>query len=239
MLRKTLVLACAVIGLTSLAAQAAAQGPIDRRTYFTLSGSFEIPGATLPAGKYLFRLPSPGTSHDVVQVLSADSKKVYGTFFSIPTERATPASDSELRFMETAAGAPPPIRAWWHGGERTGREFVYPRTQARRLAAAGKSSVLTTKADTSKASETDTSDLARVTAEGADKGVADDSASTSIGPIGRGEIVAEAGPIEQGRVASNRSELPRTASSTPIVGLAGMFAFFTAGALWILRRRSF
>jgi hypothetical protein len=36
-----------------------AQGaPEDKRVFFTFSGPVAVPGVTLPAGKYLFRLPT-------------------------------------------------------------------------------------------------------------------------------------------------------------------------------------
>src|SRR5713101_4916976 len=135
MARKAQLWACAVVVLACcMATSALAQGTVDRRTFFTFSGSVEVPGATLPAGKYLFRLPEPDMSHDVVQVLSADAKKVYGTFFSMPIERMEPASQPEVRFMEMPVAMPPAVKTWWQPGERTGREFVYPREQAQRLA---------------------------------------------------------------------------------------------------------
>ena len=65
-----------------------------------------MPGVTLPAGKYLFRLANPDAGRNVVQVLNADGTKPYGMFFAMRAERFEPASTPEVRFMETAAGMP-------------------------------------------------------------------------------------------------------------------------------------
>src|ERR1700730_7806124 len=107
--------------------------PADDRTIFTFNTPIELPGIALPPGKYLFRLADSNT-RDLVQVLSADGKKVYGTFFALPDPRMDTPSEPEVRFMEAPSGAPPPIRAWWYPGDSTGWEFIYPKEQARRLA---------------------------------------------------------------------------------------------------------
>lgn len=56
----------------------------------------------------------------------------------------SPASAPEVRFMETAAGMPAAIKAWWYPGERMGYEFMYPKDQALRLAQGASQPVLTT-----------------------------------------------------------------------------------------------
>ena len=39
------------------------------------------------------------------------------------------AKDSEIRFLETPAGAPRAINAWWYVGESTGYQFIYSKQQ--------------------------------------------------------------------------------------------------------------
>src|SRR5579885_899422 len=104
MLRTVLRLACAVLLLSFAMISAAAAQPADRRTLFTFSGPVAIPGTTLPAGQYIFRLADPFSGARVVQVLSADGKTAYGQLFSYPAERLEPAATPEVRFMETAKG---------------------------------------------------------------------------------------------------------------------------------------
>jgi hypothetical protein len=147
MLRNALRSACAVALLTCLMEGTGSAQTFDKRTVFTFSGPVALPGVTLPAGQYLFRLADP-TERKVVQVLSADGKTPYGMFFSLPAERFEPASTPEVQFMETAAGMPTAIKAWWYPGERTGYEFMYPKDQARRLAQGASQPVLTTQAHT-------------------------------------------------------------------------------------------
>ena len=134
MLRNALRSACAVALLACFMEGAASAQTDDKRTVFTFSGPVALPGVTLPAGQYLFRLADPTGDRKVVAVLSADGKTPYGMFFSLPAERFEPASTPEVQFMETASGMPAAIKAWWYAGERSGYEFMYPKDQARRLA---------------------------------------------------------------------------------------------------------
>src|SRR5215470_15632729 len=144
-LGRTLLTAMSVVALCATSAVAQT---VDKKVYFTFSGPVEIPGATLPAGKYLFHLADPDSGRQVLQVQSADGKRVYGMFFSMPVQRPTAPDEAEVRFMETASGSPAVISTLWYAGERTGRELIYPRQQALRIAKATNTSVLTTKTAT-------------------------------------------------------------------------------------------
>jgi hypothetical protein len=156
----------------------------DERAYFTFSGPVELPGVALPPGKYVFRLANPETGRSVVQVLSADGKMAYGLFFTRPAERHSPPLDPEVRFMEAAPGAPPPIRTWWNAGDRIGRELVYPKEQARRLAKNASQPVLTTKAETTATEQTNTKDVSRISSGGQETPVNNDATTVAIEPSG-------------------------------------------------------
>ena len=54
-----------------------------------------MPGVALPPGKYIFRLPDPTASHNVVQVLSGDGTKSYGIFFTLGAYRVEPPPQPE------------------------------------------------------------------------------------------------------------------------------------------------
>src|SRR5205814_6606876 len=68
--------------------------------------------------------------------LSADRKEVYAMLHTIPRQRGEAPDKPEISFMETAAGVPPAIQTWWQQGSRTGREFMYSKEQAARIATA-------------------------------------------------------------------------------------------------------
>lgn len=159
------VLALSATAIVGAATTATAQ-TWDKRTHYTFSAPFEMPGITLEPGEYVFRLADPNGSRQIMQVTSKDEKEVYGLFFSIPIEANEAATKPEVRFYEADAGAKPAIKAVWYPGDRTGREFIYPREQASRLAKSTREPILTTASDTSKAEETRAAALARIDDDG-------------------------------------------------------------------------
>jgi hypothetical protein len=202
-------LACAVAVFVCLMAAPVSAQPLDKRTLFTFSGPVTLPGVTLPAGQYLFRLADPNSSSKVVQVLNADGTKPYGLFFTISAERLEPASSPEVRFMETASGTPAAIRTWWYPGERSGYEFIFPKEQARRLAMGASQPVLTTDAQTTTTEQTNTAELSRVGSSGQETDVSASAAPTAAAPTGT---------TQEGTIAS--SSLSIAAPSIPTIGNA-------------------
>ncbi len=190
---------CAVTLLALATAPAVAQTPIDKRVFFEFSGPVTLPGVTLPAGKYLFRLPSATTHRNIVQVLNADGTRVYGTFFAIPAQRPVVPEDPEVRFMETPVNSTHAIRTWWYPGDRTGFEFIYPKEQARLLAKGAGQPVLTTQAQTKTAAETQTDKLSRVSSTGQETNVDMNAAPVSATPTGE---------LSEGEVASPSLVIP-------------------------------
>jgi hypothetical protein len=255
MLKRIVFSACSVALLVGVTSTPSAAQPADKRTLFTFSGPVSMPGVTLPAGKYLFRLANPDSSARVVQVLSADGTKPYGMFFSMRAERFEPAATPEVRFMETAAGMPAAIKTWWYPGERSGYEFVYPKEQARRLAQGGTVPVLTTQTATTTTEQTNTGELTRLSSGGQETNVAADATPAASSPGGTsqpGEVAStglsianatiparvDAAPVStaQSPVQSARASLPQTGSVMPMVALAGGLAWLAAIAVWFGRR---
>jgi len=106
----------------------------NKKTILTFSAPVQIPGATLPAGSYVFKLADiPGNRH-VVQVFDKDEKKIYTTILAIPNDRVEPSDKPVVLFSERTAGSPQAVKVWYYPGERTGNEFVYPKSQALRIA---------------------------------------------------------------------------------------------------------
>jgi LPXTG-motif cell wall-anchored protein len=234
----------AVAALALLMPGSASAQPADKLTYFTFSGSVEIPGVALPAGEYEFRIANPDTSRNVIQVSSRDGKKNYGLFQTHTAERQTVSNEAEVRFMETSAGSPPAIRTWWYAGERTGYEFVYPKQQARRIAQRTGRPVLTTRKETTTAQQTSGTELTRVSPNGTESQVADNepaegtpSGERQAGVRGDTGSVPAPAPAQSGTVTRSRTRLPQTASDTPLIALAGVLLLACAAVVWRRRER--
>jgi hypothetical protein len=88
-----------------------AEARLDQYTisHLTFSGTFQLPGVTLPGGTYTFKRVSPG----VIQVLSRDHQTLYGTFMTIPTLKQGHITETEVVMSEARAGEIPRVETWW------------------------------------------------------------------------------------------------------------------------------
>ena len=104
------------------------------KTFLTFSNAVELPGMTLPAGTYTFKLADT-QGRNVVQVLSQDEKEMKGQFLFIPAERQEVTGETVIAFRETREGTSPAVQYWYYPGEKIGKEFIYPKDQAMKIAA--------------------------------------------------------------------------------------------------------
>jgi hypothetical protein len=248
-IRKTALAGCALslLGVMWASTSTSSAQPADYRTYFTFSAPVQLPGVTLPAGRYLFRLADPAGSRRVISVLSEDGRTPLAMLHTIPNRLLTAPQDAEVRFMETPADVPPAIKTWWYPGRSIGYEFIYPRPQAIQLATLTPEPVLTTSAETT---ELDTAELARVSRSGAPSPVEVLENPPPVEPTGRaqrgeavtadsspaaGAVAAVQSPVAVARSAP-RTQLPQTASPVPGAMLFGGLAMFMGLGLALWRR---
>jgi len=146
MARVTVVMTALVIALlTVFAGTTTAQDTRDR-TFLTFSGAVEMPGVTLPAGTYVYKLADT-PSRNVVEVWDREEKKMIGHWLFVQAERPNVSQDTVVMFKETAAGQTPAVHFWYYPGERIGKEFVYPKSQALKIAARTNERVLSTEGE--------------------------------------------------------------------------------------------
>lgn len=245
--RKLIVSACAAAMFTMVnVAKARAQGPIDSRTEFTFNTPVELPGTTVPPGTYVFRFADATTSRQVMQVLDKASMKPYGMFLTISAQRLKPSDDAELRFLETSAGKPAAVKTWWYPGNSIGREFIYPKEQARRLAMATHTTVLTTKQEAVPAEQMPTAELAYVSPSGQETAATENAEQTTaantaptpdLSASSNANVDRTPVPVSQSASnMSNRRRLPRTNSLLPLFALMGITSL-AGGASLRFRRR--
>jgi hypothetical protein len=107
----------------------------NKKTVFTFSGPFEIPGlkapTVLPAGTYVFKLVDLGADRDVVQILNQDQTQLYATIQTISDYRTRPTDKTVIMVEERVSGSPEAIMAWFYPGQKYGQEFVYPNATKR------------------------------------------------------------------------------------------------------------
>ena len=122
-----------------------AQQPDTRdRTIMTFSGAVQLPGLRLEPGKYVFRIADTA-GRNVIQVLPEDEMQVLGQWLFVPAERQEVTGDTVVTFreMEASASVTPAVQFWFYPGEKIGKEFIYPKDQALRIAQQTGAAVLT------------------------------------------------------------------------------------------------
>ena len=125
---------CCTAALAVMSAPGARADEWNKKTILTFSGPVQIPGTTLPAGSYVFKLADiPGNRH-VVQVFDKDEKKIYTTMLTVPNQRMEPSDKPIILFSERATGSPQAVKVWYYPGDTIGNEFVYPKAQAMKIA---------------------------------------------------------------------------------------------------------
>jgi hypothetical protein len=135
--------AAALVLFAVLSLNLAAQQPDTHdRTIMTFSNAVELPGMRLDAGMYVFRIADT-PNRNVIQVLSSDEMKVLGQWLFVPAERQEVTGDTVVTFREDSAGAMPAVQYWFYPGEKIGKEFIYPKDQALRIAQRTGGAVLT------------------------------------------------------------------------------------------------
>jgi hypothetical protein len=120
--------------LVALSLNVAAQQPDTKdRTIMTFSSAVELPGMRLEPGTYVFRL-ADSASRNVIQVLDKDEKDILGQWLFVSAERPEVTGDTVVTFRETSAASTPAVQFWYYPGEKIGKEFIYPKDQALRIA---------------------------------------------------------------------------------------------------------
>jgi hypothetical protein len=250
-LMRKFTLACVVATAAAVLPTAAPAQPANQDTYFTFSAPVELPGVTLPAGRYLFVLADSPSNRHVVRVMSDDRKKLYTTVMAIPSYLVgKPSDDPEIRFMEGPEKSPHAVKLWIYPGRTTAHEFLYPRSQATRLARATGEPVLTIKTEAPIAETMVEADITRIDEAGRDAAVSAEpttleaDANATRGTVDTEESVASSTTSAQVQPApapaprrrrAERTELPGTASSLPLVALIGLGSL--VGSAWMRRSR--
>jgi hypothetical protein len=260
-------LAAAVFTAAFLAAATSASAQdsnVDQRTYLTFSGPVQMPGVTLPGGKYVFKL-APTALHNVMQVFDGEEKRIIGQWFFVPVERTSEElsrADGKpvVMFREMPEGVTPAVHYFFYPTDLRGKEFIYPKDQALKIAAATRETVLATETDAAKGGEAHVfkvepsgatasttsaepstaslnsqSDLNNSPASGPPSAAANNRPSSSDN-----QVSGTSGSYSQSENNAPRqrasSELPKTASPYALIGFVGLLSLAVGFGLRLARK---
>ena len=106
---------------------------MDQFTNISFSQPVEIPGQTLPAGTYLFKLLN--ADHlNLIQISNLDGSHLYATLLTNSTERPEATENTVVVMAEQGSGKPVAILKWFYPGRTDGHEFVYSEYEIHQLA---------------------------------------------------------------------------------------------------------
>jgi hypothetical protein len=243
--KKEMMNSIRLIALTSLAA-VVSLAPVakadewDKKTVLTVSETIQLPNVTLQPGTYTFKLLDSQSDRHIVQVFDKDGMHLITTILAIPNYRLQPTGKSKFTFWEVPAGQPPAMRAWFYPGDNFGQEFAYPKNMSTQIAASAKMAVPTTTAATTE--EYKSAPVTATNENGTSSSLDTQAYTAQTAPAPAPVVTPEPTPAPPQEVAAapapepvqeTPTELPHTASSIPLIGLAGivsLLAFFALGS---------
>src|SRR5579862_2134393 len=187
----------------------------NKKTTLTFNEPVQVPGTTLSAGTYVFKLADT-SDRTIVQIWNEDETRLITTILAVVDYRAKTPDKTIVSFDERPAGQPEALKAWFYPGDNSGVEFVYPKQGATNLTQANPQPVLSESKDA-----TDTAPIEAAVAE----------------PVAPSPITVADNPQDLTEIAQVTTvetvELPQTASAMPSIALAGILLL--AGAFGMRR----
>ncbi len=142
MKRFSILCAVAVAGVMAyLAPPSAKADDLDKKTVVTLNAPTEAPGIVLQPGTYMIKLLNSSSNRHIAEIMNEKGDHLYALTFTAAAERVFPTSKTTLTFYEGTNGRPQALKRWFWPGDENGQEFIYPKNQADKIAAATKEKV--------------------------------------------------------------------------------------------------
>jgi hypothetical protein len=188
----------------------------DKKTTLTFNEPVQVPGTSLSAGTYVFKLADSDGDRTIVQIWNGNETRLITTILAIADYRDKTPDKTIVSFDERPAGQPAALRAWFYPGDTFGVEFVYPKQRATELAQANQQPVLSVHEDA-----TDATSMKTATVE-----------PVAPAPVTVTDNFQESTEVAQ-VTAVETEELPQTASPMPSIALGGIL--FLAGAFGVRR----
>ena len=219
----------------------------DKTTVVTFPYSVQVPGAVLGTGTYVFTLNDSPSNRNMVMIYDQHRQHLVTSVLAVPAFRMDTNDNDIIRFSERPAGQPPAVADWFYPGDNYGQEFVYTNYQPAQIAQlngtdqtssqpsqdmTNPSTDTSTPAATSQPAATP-SDASQTTTPQTDTtpaatpAQADTTAPAASAPVDNTNSNATT-------TSTDTAQLPKTASSLPLVGLMGLL--FAAAAFGLRRK---
>jgi hypothetical protein len=250
--------------LVSLAPLRAVADEYDKKGIVNFTQPTEVPGIVLPPGTYVIKLLDSQSNRHVAEIMNEKMDHLYALTFTAAAFRVERTGKPVLTFYEGTNGQPQAIKRWFWPGELDGIEFLYPKTQAARIAAAthqrvaegglptakesgqsltpdnAKVSALQTQDESKPAATPFTANAAEPAPAAAPVVIAQNSppSSQTSHAAGTSQSNSPAVPSDAKSSDTNSSDktLPQTASYLPLIGAIGIVSLAAALLIASVRR---
>jgi hypothetical protein len=245
--------------LVSLAPPPTVADEYDKKTIVTFNQPTEVPGVILQPGKYVIKLLNSPSNRHIAEIMNERMDHLYALTFTVAAERIDRADKAVLTFYEGTNGQPQAIRRWFWPGETTGQEFLYPKDQAAKIAAATNQRVaeggLPTVAESNQSLTPDSATGLALQSQEESKPAATPFTASAAEPAAAPPPVVIAqntpppsqtsrdadtsqsnSPSVSSDATSSDTTLPQTASYLPLIGMIGVISLGLAILIAAVRR---
>src|SRR5579862_9034194 len=122
-LKSAILCAGTFLALTSLVTRPLLADEWNKKVEFQFSEAVQIPGHTLPAGKYVLQLADDHADRNIVQIFAENpngTEKLVTTLLAVPAYRVEMPDNPVVHFEERPGGSPEAIHSVFYPGEHTG-----------------------------------------------------------------------------------------------------------------------
>jgi hypothetical protein len=193
----------------------------EKKSTLTITSPLEVPGAVLEPGTYVVKLADTESNRNVVTFTTADETKVIAMAIATPHVAADDPQHSTFVFYAVPEGATKVLRTWFAPNDRYGQDFVYPAERAAALRQTTNSEVPVMTAEQSREISDRMKSPPPAVAE------ARPPAPEPPPPA----AVSDSDKTPATMTADATTALPKTASKTPLLLVAGLVALGIASGL--------
>ena len=245
--------------LVSLAPPSIVADENDKKTVVKFSQPTEVPGIVLQPGTYVIRLLDSSSNRHIAEIMNERMDHLYTLTFTAAAERAQRTGKPVLTFYEGKNGQPQAIKRWYWPEEIDGIEFLYPKAQAAKIAAATNEKVaegnLPTVAESGQSLTPDSANGLTLQSQDETKPAATPFTARAAEPAAKQPPVVIAqntppppqtspaadtaqsnSPADSSNANSSDKTLPQTASNLPLIGLIGIVSLAAAILMASVRR---
>jgi len=123
----TVAMLCVLTAGVGLIASRAKADQWNKKTILTVDQPIQVTDTYLDPGTYVFILDNSSSNRQIVKIWDRDQQHLINTILAIPAYRLNPTSDARFTFWETPPGTARAVRQWYFAGDNWGTEFRAPK----------------------------------------------------------------------------------------------------------------